>query len=78
MKFAILLQPLDEDFERDRDDRQRTPRHTAEQAKREKSFRLSHSPADSEEVIREREHQDVKVFLNLSCDFCRCFNVNSL
>ena len=62
MKFAILLQPLDEDFERDRDDRQRTSRHTAGQATFEKGFRLSHSPVDSEEVIREKEHQDVKVF----------------
>ena len=60
MKFAILLQPLDGDFERD--DRQRTPRNTAGQATREKGFRLSHSPADSEEVIRKKEHQDVKVF----------------
>ena len=62
MKFAILLQLLDKDFDRDRDDRQRTPGRTAEQAKREKGFRLSHSPTDSEEVIREKEHQDVKVF----------------
>ena len=68
-EYAILLQPHGENSERNRDDRQKSKQ--SGQVTRGKGFCLSRSPAESEDTIRDKEHQDVKVdFVNLSRDFC--------
>lgn len=64
---------MSENLERERDDRgnarQATGKPTrAKGAKqsRAKGFNLSHKPAESEEVQREKEHKDVKVLKSVN------------